>query len=278
MSDFKIGLQLYSLRNEMEKDVEKTLKTVSEIGYRYVEFAGYFGKTALEMKEILDRYSLCAISVHQGYDVFLENEKESIDYLKTLGVKFCAIPWMDVKKLTEKDVFLKTVEEIKKVGKILKENGITLCYHNHDFEFKVLDGEYLLDHLYGEIPANLLETEFDCGWVTYAGENPADFIHKYANRTNIVHLKDFTCKKLKNGPAYKLIDSNGKAIETEINADDNCFEFRPIGQGRLDIPPIIDACSEINAEYLIVEQDECPTASPLESVKQSYEYLKGLGI
>ena len=256
MKKFNVGVQLYSLRDMMEKDVEATLKAVSEIGYKYVEFAGYFGKTAEEMRELLDRYGLKAISVHQGYDVFLTDAKKNIDYLKTLGVKYCVIPWMDV-----------------------KENGIQLGYHNHDFEFDKFQNKNLIDWLYEAVPADLLETEFDCGWVTYAAENPAEYIQKYAGRTHIVHLKDFTCKRFKSGPAYQLIDDDGNPMDVKTDSrEDNGFEYRPVGQGKMNVPEILKACDEVGVEYLIVEQDDFTNIEPLEAVKQSFEYLKSLGV
>ena len=279
MKKFNVGVQLYSLRDMMEKDVEATLKAVSEIGYKYVEFAGYFGKTAEEMRELLDRYGLKAISVHQGYDVFLTDAKKNIDYLKGLGVKYCVIPWMDVSQHAGHPKFEQTVEEIKKVGKELKENGIQLGYHNHDFEFDKFQNKNLIDWLYETVPADILETEFDCGWVTYAGENPAEYIRKYADRTHIVHLKDFTCKRFKSGPAYQLIDDDGNPMDVETDSrEDNGFEYRPVGQGKMNVPEILKACDEVGVEYLIVEQDDFTNIEPLEAVKQSFEYLKSLGV
>lgn len=276
MKKFKIGLQLYSVREDMEKDMDATLKAVKEMGYDYVEFAGYFGKTAEEVKALLDKYDLKAISVHQGYDVFLENEKENIEYLKKIGVKYCAIPWMGVERHAGSDAFEKTVADITKVGKALKANGIQLLYHNHDFEFKKYQDKFLLDWLYESIPADILQTEIDTCWVKYSGNDPVEYMKKYKGRAEVLHLKDFVCKTFAGGPVYALIDNEGKDGK-EPTREDNGFEFRPVGQGLQDFESILKAAEEIGIEYLIVEQDDWPTASALESAKQGREYLKTLG-
>ena len=276
MKKFKIGLQLYSVREDMEKDMEKTLKAVKDMGYDYVEFAGYFGRTAEEVKAMLDKYGLTAVSVHQGYEVFLEDEKYNIDYLKTLGVKYCAIPWMGVEKHAGNEVFPQTVTDITKVAKALKENGIQMLYHNHDFEFKKYQDKFLLDWLYDSIPADLLQTEIDTCWVKYSGNDPVEYMKKYKGRADVLHLKDFVCKAFGGGPVYALIDNEGKENDAP-SQEDNGFEFRPVGQGLQDFESIIKAAEEIGIEYLIVEQDSWPTATALESAKQSREYLKTLG-
>jgi len=277
MKKFKIGIQLYTLRNEMEQDMEATLKAVKEMGYDCVEFAGYFGKTAEEVKALLEKYGLEAISVHQIYEVFLDKEQENIDYLKTLGVKYCAIPWMGLEKHAGNECFPRTVEEIKKVAKALKDNGITMLYHNHDFEFKKYEDKYLLDWLYESVPADLLQTELDTCWVKYAGVDPVEYMKKYAGRGEVLHLKDFVCKNFAGGPAYALIGEDGKE-QKPASKEDNGFEFRPVGQGLQDFEAIIKTAEEIGINYLIVEQDAWPTATALESAKQSREYLKSLGL
>lgn len=274
MKKFKIGLQLYSLRGDMEKDMDATLRKVSEMGYECVEFAGYFGKSAEEVKAMLDKYNLEAVSVHQGYEVFLEDEKSNIDYLKTLGVKYCAVPWMDKAKLAGNDVYPNTVKDMTQVAEALKKNGIQMCYHNHDFEFEKFEDKFLLDWLYESIPADLLQPEIDTCWVKYSGNDPVEYINKYAGRMGILHLKDFVSDKFAQGPVYALIDENGNSGESEKNTS---FEFRPVGSGIQDFEAILKAAENAGIEYLIVEQDDCPTASPIESVKQSREYLKTLG-
>ena len=274
MKKFKIGLQLYSVRDDMEKDMDLTLKQVKEMGYDCVEFAGYFGKSAEEVKAILDKYGLEAVSVHQRHEVFLEDEKTNIDFLKTLGVKYCVIPWMEKEKLSVKENFDKTVEGIIKVAKALKVNGIQMGYHNHDFEFEKRDGKFLLDWLYETVPADLLQAELDTCWVKYSGNDPVEYINKYADRSELLHLKDFVSDKFAAGPVYALIDDKGNSEAAEQTSS---FEFRPLGQGVQDFKPILEAAEKAGIEYLIVEQDSCPTATPMESAKISREYLKTLG-
>ncbi|MBR2132709.1 MAG: sugar phosphate isomerase/epimerase, partial [Oscillospiraceae bacterium] len=96
MKQFKVGLQLYSVRGDMEKDFYGTLKAVKEAGYDYVEFAGYYGHTAEEVRGMLDELGLTCISVHQGPDLFINKGQEAVDYLTTIGAKYCAIPWYGI--------------------------------------------------------------------------------------------------------------------------------------------------------------------------------------
>lgn len=276
MGNLKIGLQLYSVREDMEKDMDKTLGEVKAMGYDYVEFAGYFGKTAEEVKALLDKHGLKCISVHQGYQLFLDEGQKAYDYLKTIGAKYSAVPWMNADKHQGHGHFDETLAEFNKVGKELKDNGIQLLYHNHDFEFEKFEGKYLLDWLYDSVSEDLLKTEIDTCWVHYAGVNPAEYIKKYTGRSPVVHLKDFVCKNLGGGPVYALIDDSGKEAD-KPSKEDNGFEFRPVGYGIQDMPAILKAAEEAGAEYAIVEQDQPTTASALESAKLSREYLKKLG-
>ena len=147
MKQFKVALQLYSIREDMQKDMASALKTVKEIGYDCVEFAGYFGQSAEYIRNLLDEIGLECISAHQGYEVFLNNPEEEVAFLETIGAKYCAIPWMDLKKQAGTESFAKTVEEIKQVGSLLQQSGIILLYHNHDFEFQTFEDKFLLDWL-----------------------------------------------------------------------------------------------------------------------------------
>lgn len=277
MKSFKIALQLYSIREDMERDMDAALGKVKEMGYDYVEFAGYFGKTAQEVKGLLDKYNLTCISVHQVHDIFLKEPKDSIDYLKTIGAKYCAIPWMGKENHKGSGSFEQTVTEIAAVGKALKDAGIQLLYHNHDFEFDTFEGKFLLDWLYEAIPSDILATQIDTCWVRFAGYNPADYIRKYKGRSPIVHLKDFTCTNFGGAPVYALIDAEGRESKRP-GREESGFTFKPLGKGIQDFSEIIRAAEEAGTEILVVEQDQSPDMPAMEAAKISLDYLKKLGL
>lgn len=277
MKKFKIGLQLFSIRDEMEKDMDAALKQVKEMGYDCVEFAGYFGHTAEEVRAMLDKYGLECVSVHQTPQLFLEEGQKAVDYLKTIGAKYCAIPHYDVNKLAGTPEWEKTVDAFTQVGKLLSENGIQQLYHNHDFEFNKFEDKFLLDWIYETIPAEYLQPQVDTCWVHYAGYDPAEYLMKYAGRIKVVHLKDFVCTKLGSGPVYALIGKDGKE-EKKASKEDNGFAFRPVGYGIQDMPAILDAAEKAGAEIVIVEQDSSDERPPMEAAKMSREYLSTLGL
>ncbi len=270
MKKFKVGLQLYSIRKAMSEDMDKALKAVKDAGYDYVEFAGYFGKTAKEVKALLEKYELEAASVHQAPDLFFEEGQSAIDFLKEIGVKYSAIPWYKIEEYLEN--WDNTVEKFTKLGKMLKDNGIKLLYHNHDFEFTVKDGEIILDKLYETIPTDLLAPEFDTCWIHYAKHNPAQYLTKYSGRIDVVHLKDFVCDSLGGAPVYGLIGADG--TEAPKSKAENGFKFKPVGEGRQDFEAILTACEKGGTEYVIVEQDESYDEDPIECARRSRAYLK----
>ncbi|HJD24107.1 MAG TPA: sugar phosphate isomerase/epimerase [Firmicutes bacterium] len=276
MKPFQVALQLYSVREEMEKDMPGTLRAVKAMGYDFVEFAGYFGRTAEEVRALLDETGLACVSVHQGYEVFLgENGGKEVDFLKTIGAKYCAVPWMgDGHKGSA--AFEKTMADFTKVSGMLKQAGIQLLYHNHDFEFEKVEGKYKLDWLYEALPADVLQTEIDTCWAKYAGVDPCAYLRKYAGRSPVVHLKDFTCSRMNAGAVYALIDDQGNAGEAEKAEND--FRFQPLGMGVQDIPAILAAAEDAGAGVVVVEQDESPDRPPLEAARLSREYLKSLGL
>ena len=272
MKKFHVGIQLYGVRKAMEKDFEGTLKAVAEMGYEYVEFAGYYGHTAEEIKGLLDKYGLKCISVHQGLDFYDENPDAAAEFLKYFGAKYSVIPWYGAEKLAGTDEWAASVARFKKVGEVLKAHGMKLGYHNHEFEFNKHEGKYLHDYIFDEV-GDLIDPELDTCWVHYAGINPADKIREFSGRVEIVHLKDFVCKELGGGPAYDLIDNTGKGIGTK-SREDNGFKFRPLGQGRQNFAEILEACEAAGTEVVIVEQDQTYDVPELEAAKISRDYLR----
>ena len=273
MKQFKIGVQLYSVRDDMAKDFEGTLQKIADMGYEYVEFAGYYGKTSEEIKAILEKLGLKCVSVHQGLEFFDRDPQAGVDFLKGFGVKYVVIPWYDKDKLVG-NAWDATKAKFSEISKLLSENGMKLLYHNHDFEFdKLPDGRYIHDRIMSEVEG--IDPELDTCWVHYAGIDPSLKIKEFSGRVDVVHLKDFTCKNLGAGPVYALIDADGKAQGG--SQEDKGFEFRPIGMGIQNMPEIIAACEASGSEYLIVEQDQSNDRPALEAVAISRSYLKTLG-
>ena len=275
MKKFKVGLQLYSVRDAMEKDMDATLKAVKEMGYDYVEFAGYFDKTAEEVRAMLDKYGLECISVHQAIGIFEEEGKPAVDYLNTIGAKYCAIPWYEVDEYFNN--WDGTMKKFAEVSALLKEGNIQLMYHNHDFEFKKIDDEFILDKMYNTLSTDVLMPQLDTCWVQYAGNNPVEYIKKYSGKMKVLHLKDFVCEKLGGGPVYALIDEDGNEIKTN-DREASGFKFKPVGSGIQDWPSILAAADDAGIEYVIVEQDQSYETDSLDAAKMSRDYLKSLGL
>ena len=266
--DFKIALQLYSVRDDMASDFEGTVKKVKELGYDGVEFAGLYGKTAEEVKEICEKYQIIPISAHVPFIDMIENPQLLKDYAE-IGCKYVVIPYITEEYQPGTEKFPEVISGAKMLGKKAKELGMKLGYHNHDFEFRKIDGEYALDILYKEVSADLLDTELDTCWVNVGGEDPVKYIEKYNGRVNILHLKDFSGGKSENMYALIGIDDDKKK---DIKGN---FEFRPLGKGVQNFPAILSAAEKCGTEWVVVEQDS-PSMSltAMECAEESINYLK----
>lgn len=271
-----VALQLYSVRDAMEKDFAGTLRAVKEMGYDGVEFAGLFGHTPEEVNALCKEIGLIPISAHVPIVDMIEDAEKTFSDYEAVGCKYAAIPHVDESRRPNGEKFEETVRLAGEFGAVAKKHGIQLLYHNHDFEFRKLpSGEYGIDYLYRNNDPALLQTEFDTCWVNYAGEDPADFVMKYTGRAPVVHLKDFyQSGKLKNDP-YALI---GVVKEETEEKEEAVFEFRPVGYGVQNMPSILDASVKAGAEWVVVEQDNPSLGlSPLECAKLSRDYLRVLG-
>ena len=267
---FPIAIQLYSVRDDMAADFEGTLKKVKALGYDGVEFAGLHGKTAAEVKKICAEVGLVPISAHVPYSELVKGEETFKAYAE-IGCKYIVIPWIGGEYLAGGEKNAEFIENVKKFGELANANGMKLGYHNHDFEFQKVDGEYKLDRLYSDVSADLLSTQLDTCWVNVGGENPANYIRKYNGRIEIIHLKDFVGSKSEN--MYGLIGTDGKEAPKEATK----FELRPVGSGVQDFPAILKACEEVGAKWDVVEQDSPSMGkTPLECAELSIGYLKSI--
>ncbi len=266
-----IAYQLYSARDEVEKDLAAVLKKVKSLGYDGVEFAGFYGHRAEEILALLNETGLEAASSHVPMALVEKDMFGVISYHQAIGCQYVAIPYLDENARPGTRGFARTLNVIQTFGRLCKEAGIQLLYHNHDFEFVVLSDQYGLDFLYEAVPEDVLKTEIDTCWVKYSGLDPAKYILKYAGRSPIVHLKDYVGAKGEVSP-YALI-----GIDEDKDTRDTSFEFRPVGYGCQDIPAILKAGEEAGAGWFVVEQDQSLGRTPLEAAALSREYLRSVG-
>jgi len=246
-----IALQLYSVRSETEKDFIGVLKKVAELGYQGVEFAGYGGLPADEMRDALKELNLIPVNSHVALERLEKDFDGEISYALGIGLKDITVPFLAENRRNSKEAWTTTAKQLQELGSKIKEAGLNLHYHNHAFEFEKFDGKYGLEILIDNTDADTVKLEVDTFWVQYAGVDPVDYLKGLAGRVTMVHLKDMI--KGQQPP------------------------FAEVGEGCIDIAGIIRVSKEIGAQWGIVEQDVCQRP-PLESVKISIDNLKKMGV
>lgn len=247
MKSIPVAVQMYTLREESEKDFAGTLKKVAELGFDGVEFAGYGGLSAAEVRTLLNELGLKAASSHVPLDELKTNLSQVIEFQKEIGSKYVVCPYLLPEQRNEEE-YKALIAVLDKAGETCRREGITLCYHNHDFELERLsDGQMALEAILDHTQAENVKAEFDVYWLTKAGERPIDWIRRYNGRTPLVHLKDMT-------------------------TDDEQF-FAELGTGGVNLDEVLSAGEEANVEWWIVEQD-MSRKTPLESIEISINYLK----
>ena len=270
MQQISIGYQLYSAREDVKKDMNGVLEKLKAMGYDGVEFAGFFQHSAQDVRAMLDRHGLAGVSSHVPVQQIEEDMFSVLAFHRAIGCRYIAVPYLDEAHRPGAPGFAHMIRLIHRFGRLCREAGIQLLYHNHDFEFVPLSGMYGLDFLYEAVPEDLLQTELDTCWVKFAGEDPAAYLRKYAGRAPVVHLKDFVGSKGQGTP-YALIGQSKQADET-------AFEYRPFGYGCQDAQAVVQAGIDAGAQWLIVEQDQPHQKPALEEAQMSIHTLFDLGL
>jgi sugar phosphate isomerase/epimerase len=255
---FGVGIQLYTIRDAMAADVRGTLKKVSDMGYKNLELAGYsngkfYGFSAADFKKIVGDLGMVALSSHSAVEskgITVESAKLMADAHAALGVKYCVQPWVnDEDRTIEK--YKKMIGDWNKVGKIMKEVGIQFGYHNHNFEFKKVDGLIpYYDVFMKEMDKNLITMELDLFWASKAGQDPIAMFKKYPGRFQLLHFKDMRT----NQPPF-----------FDVIKDDICS----VGEGVIDFKKIWAAKETAGAKYLFVEDDNQGNGKPFEAIETS---------
>jgi len=244
-----IGLQLYTVRDLMQKDVQYTLKQVAAVGYREVEFAGLFDKKAATVAKWLRENKLTSPSSHVPLDRLKNSIQAVVDECNTLGNDFIVCPFIDESMRKSADDWRRIGGDFNKVADQVQRAGMRFAYHNHDFEFKQLpSGEMGYDILLNECDPKLVKMELDLFWITKGGQDPLAYFAKWSGRFPLVHVKDMT----------------------------GAGEMANVGQGKIDWNKIFAKRREAGIEHFFVERDN--PKSPIEDIKVSYDYLSKLGL
>ncbi|MDQ0482471.1 sugar phosphate isomerase/epimerase family protein [Guptibacillus hwajinpoensis] len=246
MANIPVAVQMYTLREECEKDFVGTLEKVAEIGYQGVEFAGYYGMPAKDLKKVIDQLGLKAVSSHIPLDSLQEDLLSVIEYQREIGSNKIVCPFIAPEQRTEEG-YSELIRSLNDIGQECSKEGITLSYHNHDFELERLrNGKTALETILDETNPEWVKAEFDIYWLTRAGEDPVEWMRRYQDRTPLVHLKDMTM--------------GGEKV------------FAELGTGGVDLNAVLNQENASNVEWWIVEQDRC-NRSPLESIEISMNYF-----
>ncbi len=244
-----VGVQLYSVRHECEKDSPGTIEKVAKMGYEGVEFAGYYGRDAKTLRKLLDDAGLLCCGTHTQLDTLLgDNLPKTIEFNKTIGNKFLIVPGLPEKYRSSRQAWLDTAKQFNKLSDKVKTHGMQVGYHNHGIEFKPLDGEMPWDTFFGKTKKEVV-MQFDTGNAMGGGGDPLVFLARYPGRATTVHLKAFS-----------------KAKPNAI-----------IGDDELPWQKIFELCETIGGtEWYIVEY-ESDAYPPLVSIEKCLEALRRWG-
>lgn len=187
----EISIQLYSIHQEMNRDYRNSMKRVGEIGFQGIEFAGYGGLSAEEMKTLLADSNLYSVGAHVGLAVMEEDLEAELQYHEEVGTKYLICPSATLNTMEDVDHL---VNVLNKASVLAAEKGMKIGYHNHDFEFQMIEGKYILDWIGEKTNENVI-LELDVYWVAYAGVDPIAYINKWGKKVELIHLKQINDKK-----------------------------------------------------------------------------------
>jgi sugar phosphate isomerase/epimerase len=243
----RVGAQLYTVRDEMKQDFDGTLAKVAAIGYREVEFAGYFGRDAKEVKASIDRVGLVSPSAHFDYGSLGDKWPGILESARVIGHEYVVCPSIDEKTRQQPGIWQQAAEAFNRAGEAAKKAGIQFAYHNHWWEFGPVDGKLPYNILLTETDPNLVKMEMDLFWIVKAGSDPLTYFQRYPGRFPLVHVKG----RAKNGDMAAV-------------AADNATDWKSL----------FAHSEQAGIQHYFVEHDN--PQSPWDSLKTSFNYLESL--
>jgi sugar phosphate isomerase/epimerase len=243
-----IGLQLYSVRGECEKDLPRVIEAVAKMGYRGVEFAGYYGRGAKDLRTLLDQNGIVCCGTHTAMDTLLGDQlKATIEFNKILGNPNLIVPWLADNYRASRQAWLDTAKLFNELAEKVKPEGMRVGYHNHNVEFTPVDGELPWDVFMKNTSPDVV-MQLDTGNALSGGADPLPFLYKYPNRAITVHLKEFSKK-------------NDKAL---------------IGEGDINWRAFFALCRAVGGTQWYIVEQESYAYPPLECVKRCLDNLRGM--
>jgi sugar phosphate isomerase/epimerase len=243
-----IGLQLYSVRDDLRHDFDGTLQKVSAIGYGEVEFAGYSDHTPREVTAALSRSRLSAPSAHFDFQHIENDWPATLEAARAIGHRYIVCSWVNEGRRRSLGDWKHIVEALNRAGAASKSAGIQLAYHSHVYEFAPLDGKLPYDFLLAETDSQLVKFEMDVYWLVKGNQAPLDYFSRYPGRFPMLHVKDMDSRPDRLDPA--------------------------VGRGIIDFKKIFARADEAGIKHYFVEQENSST--PWEDIRASFDYTKNL--
>jgi sugar phosphate isomerase/epimerase len=251
------GVVSYTYRKYFEKDVPGTLDMVKANGFTDIEFSNLFGKTAAELRELIDTRGIKCSSYGVSYDDFVNKTAEVAQNAITLGAQYVRVAGIPHKAAFTLDEAQKAIDDFNRVGKILKEQyGLGFIYHNHGFEFQPYQDGTLYDYIVKQTDPHYVSFELDILWAFFPGQDPAALLNKYGNRYKTMHLKD-----LKKGVTGDF--SGGTSQDNDV----------ALGTGQIDLHAVLVAAKKAAVAHYYIEDE---SSNVLTQVPISLAYLKSL--
>jgi sugar phosphate isomerase/epimerase len=271
--EYILGIQLYSVRDDMAANPAGTLQQLASIGYKYVEHANYenrkfYGYTANQFKDMLTGLGLQMKSGHTSlgkkhWNVakkdFTDEWKYTVEDAAAAGQRYVISPWLDDELRKTKDGLLRFMEVFNKCGELCKKNGLRFGYHNHDFEFKEkLDGDFIYDIILSNTDPALVAQQIDTGNMYYVGGRAIEIIKKYPGRFELMHVKD--------------------EIKSEQGEMGGNYESTILGNGVVGLKQVIELAKEAGGtQYFIVEQESYQDMTPIDCATKNFTVMQGWG-
>jgi sugar phosphate isomerase/epimerase len=251
------GVVSYTFRTQFQEDVPSTLDLIKGMGITNIEFSNLFGKTAEEMRAMLDERGLICTSYGISYDRLVNDTEKVAEEAKTLGAKYVRVASIPFQRpeFTLDDA-KRTVQDFNTAGRKLRENGLYFCYHNHGFEFWPYEDGTLFDYIVQNTDPRYVSFEMDLLWTVHPGQDPVELLERYPERFRLMHLKD-----LRKGVVGDLSGSTPRENDVVL------------GTGQIDFPAVLRAAQKTNIEYYYIE-DESPDV--IDRVPKSLQYIRSI--